>query len=79
MLGRLIQPEIHELVQARDWRELREILVDLSVPDIAELLMGIEATDRAVVFRLLPRDVANETFEHLRACGWRLLVDDVQA
>lgn len=65
MLGRLIQPEIHELVQTRDWRELREILVDLSVPDIAELLMGIEATDRGVVFRLLPRDVANETFEHL--------------
>jgi len=65
MLGRLLQPEIRDLIEARDYRQLREVLVDLSVADVADILPEILEKDRAVVFRMLPRDHATEVFEHL--------------
>lgn len=65
MLGRLLQPEIRSLIEQRDWRELRDIVADLSVPDLADILTDLDERDRAVVFRMLPRDRATEVFEHL--------------
>lgn len=67
MLGRLIQPELEHLIEQRDWRMLREVLLDLSVPDIADVLADVSDKDRAVVFRLLPRQIATDVFEHLDA------------
>ena len=67
MLGRLLQPEIRDLIESRDNRQLREVLVDLSVADVADILPEIDEKDRALVFRMLPRDHATEVFEHLEA------------
>lgn len=65
MLGRLIQPELEDLISERNWRTLREVLLDLSVQDIADVLSDVSEKDRAVVFRLLPRNIATEVFEYL--------------
>jgi magnesium transporter len=65
MLGNLIRPDVAELIRARSFNELREFLLELPVPDLAEVLADCAPEDRAVLFRLLPRQLAAETFEYL--------------
>ena len=65
MLGNLIKPDLEELIRGRSFGELREFLLDLPVPDLAELLDESAPEDRAVLFRLLPRSLAADAFEYL--------------
>lgn len=65
MLGALIGPEIQELIRARDFANLRALLAAWPPPDLAELLSEIEGEDQAVVFRILPRDLASASFAYL--------------
>lgn len=65
MLGTLIGPEIQELIRARDFAALRSLLASWPPPDLAELLSEIEDEDQAVVFRILPRDLASAAFAYL--------------
>ena len=65
MLGKTIEPELKELIRTRDFTTLREVLLDLLVPDIAEVIADLPLDERALVFRLLPQRLAAETFEHL--------------
>jgi len=65
MLGKAIQPEIHEWIHERQFDTLREILCDLEIADVAEILEDLSAEDQAVVFRILPRDSASDVFEYL--------------
>lgn len=65
MIGKTIQPEISALIESRDVGTLRELLADFLVPDLAELIGDLAEQDRAVLFRLLPKHVAAETFEFL--------------
>lgn len=65
MLGDLLQPEIEELIEARDFSALREALADLPPEDIADLFSDLPPEHVAVIFRILPRDKATHVFAHL--------------
>ncbi len=65
MLGRLLLPEIEELVARKDFRNLKEVLAELPAVDLAEMISDLEESDLVVVFRLLSKDVATEVFEYL--------------
>jgi len=65
MIGKTIQPEIRSLIRARDFATLRDAIEGLPEPDIAEIISDIPENDRAVVFRLLPKRIATETFGEL--------------
>jgi magnesium transporter len=65
MLGKLIQPEIGEIIAARDFNSLKSILLEWTPPEIADVIEDLTPEDRAIVFRLLPRDRATDTFEYL--------------
>lgn len=65
MLGKLLQPEINELIARRSFLALKEVLVELTPPEIADVIEDIEPEDRAIIFRLLPRDLAADVFEYL--------------
>lgn len=56
---------IHNLLEARDLHRLRDSLIEFAPADIAELLKGLSAEDTAVVFRILPKELATLTFEYL--------------
>ncbi len=58
--------ELLELVEARRFEELRTRLGDREPPDLAELMDDLPHEAEAVVFRILPRDLAADTFEYLR-------------
>jgi magnesium transporter len=65
VLGRAILPEINELVQKRDFSTLKEIFEEWHPSDLADAVADLPENDRAIVFRLLPREKAADTFEYL--------------
>lgn len=65
MLGHLLLPEIEEMIQTADFAGLRSALEDLLPPDVAEIIVELPDQDQAVIFRILPRDLAADTFAEL--------------
>jgi len=65
MLGSLLQPEIEELIEAKRFTELREVFAEMSPADVAELIEDLDVKDKAVIYRILPRDQATDVFEFL--------------
>ncbi len=65
MLSQLLQPEIRALIDERKLSTVKEILSDWTPTDIAELMGELPENEQAIVFRLLPHDIATETFEYL--------------
>ena len=65
MIGNLLQPELVELIQKRDFAQLRQILCNFSAPDLAEIFTDLSSEDEAVLLRILPRDLAAQVFEYL--------------
>jgi magnesium transporter len=58
-------PEIHAIVQAREFVRLRDTMRNWSPNVIAELMGELPQDERVVVFRLLPRWLAADVFEFL--------------
>ncbi len=65
---------LHALIEARRWHALRHATQDLHPADIAELLRGVSPEERLVVFRLLRRRQAVDTFAYLEASQQRELM-----
>ena len=65
MIGRSIEPEIRALVDARDFATLKDIFRDWHPSDLAEVIDELPDEDEVIVFRLLPRTLAAQTYEHL--------------
>ncbi len=65
MLGQILQPEIKDLINSRDFSSLKEVLNDWTPADIADLLSDLPNHEQAVLFRILPKDIATDTFEYL--------------
>ena len=57
--------QLLELVQTRQFRRLRELLVNMNEVDIAEFLDELGPEETVLVFRLLPKEVAAEVFTEL--------------
>lgn len=54
-----------QLIEERQWQELREKLKDVPIPDIADLLMELSKAERVVLFRVLPRTTSSEVFSYM--------------
>jgi magnesium transporter len=65
MLGRFLAEEIKERILAGDFTNIRGALEDWQAADLADLMADLPPEDEGVLFRLLPRAAAAETFEHL--------------
>jgi magnesium transporter len=64
MYGRLIAPEIEELIAARDFATIRDVVLDWEPVELADLIADLREESRVVVFRLLPKDIAAEAFSY---------------
>lgn len=65
MLGKLLAPDIQEMLEAKRLRELREALILFPPLDVAELITDLSSDEQAIVFRILPRELATDVFEQL--------------
>ncbi|MCB1164646.1 MAG: magnesium transporter [Leptospiraceae bacterium] len=61
----IVLPEIEELIEQRKSRDLKNRLKELRAGDLAELIQDLPDNHKAVVFRLLPRELTADTFEYL--------------
>ena len=74
VLANVTQHEVEQALRARDFATLREAFTELEPADVAEAIESLEPEDRAIVFRLLRRDLAADTFEHLSAAAQEDLI-----
>ena len=65
MLGNLLKPELRELIERREFNQLRTLLCGFPAPDLVEIFTDLSPRDEAVLLRLLPHDLAADVFEHL--------------
>lgn len=65
MLSQLLQPEIRALLDERNLSTLKEVLSEWTAADIAEIMTDLPEYEQAVIFRLLPNDLATDTFEYV--------------
>ncbi|HST52750.1 MAG TPA: magnesium transporter [Pyrinomonadaceae bacterium] len=60
-----LETELQAAVRARDFTGLRESFQKLPPSEIANLICRVHSDDQALMFRVLPRDLAAKTFEYL--------------
>lgn len=65
MIKDLLKPEVLELIQNSNWKDLKELVEDWPTPEVADLLISMEKNDRVVFFRLLPRRISSDVFAEL--------------
>jgi len=61
----LLTPEIRELLKERRIEEMKMALKDLHPVDVASILTNLEDREKVMVFRLLPQELALDTFNEL--------------
>lgn len=65
MIENLLKPEILEAIENRSFGLLRSILSGWPAREIADLIEQLDEDQRTLLFRVLPRDEAADTFEYL--------------
>lgn len=64
MFGKLLEPEIRELIESKDFANLREVFKEWTPADLAELISDLPVEEQVVLFRVLPHQIATEAFEY---------------
>lgn len=62
ILKQLLEPEILEMLEEKDWQGVKDALTQWPAPDIADLIASLPDPDKVMVFRLLPRELQTEVF-----------------
>ena len=60
-----VKIHIGELIENKDWKALKKELHLLDPLQVAEILENVSKTDQLVIFRLLPRQLAKDSFQIL--------------
>ncbi|MEN9839964.1 MAG: hypothetical protein RL177_1443 [Bacteroidota bacterium] len=79
MTKELLLPEIQELIATQKWAELRDIMEEWPVAEIADIMMEQEQGERVVFFRILPRHLSSDVFAYLDPEYQNSLLDDLTA
>lgn len=75
MIVDLLKPEFDELIEAKDWVALKDILNDVPAVDVAKLLEELDAEVAIVIFRLLKKQKAADVFTFLSSGKGMELLD----
>src|SRR5580765_1095185 len=65
MVGKILEPEIRSLIEARNFAALREIFREFPPADVAEVILDMPEDEQVIIFRVLPNDLAADVFEYL--------------
>src|SRR5580765_970775 len=65
MVGKILEPEIKSLIDARDFTALREVFREFPPADVAEVILDMPEDEQVIIFRVLPNALAADVFEYL--------------
>ncbi len=73
----VLKEQVRTLIGASDFRALRTVLLPHPPADIADFISDIEPEDQGIIFRILPQDLATETFGYLDHAAQTKLIDSL--
>ena len=65
MVGKILEPEIKSMIEARNFAALREVFREWPPADVAEVILDLPEDEQVIIFRVLPHDLAADVFEYL--------------
>src|SRR2546428_2530458 len=65
MVGKILEPEIRSLIEARNFGALREVFREWPPADVAEVILDLPDDEQVIIFRVLPHALAADVFEYL--------------
>lgn len=74
-MKQLEKSEFNELWESKQFKTLRQRLVELEPGDIADLLADVRTERAAMAFRLLPKDLAVAVFDHMEGMQQNRLLE----
>jgi len=70
----LVEQALHKMLQEKKYATLRDVLLTMNPADIAALFTSIEEKYLPLLFRLLPKELAAETFVEMEPQDQELLI-----
>ena len=64
MVGKILEPEIRNLIEARNFGALREVFHEWPPADVAEVILDLPDDEQVIIFRVLPHALAADVFEY---------------
>jgi magnesium transporter len=65
VVGKILEPEIRSLIDARNFSALREVFREWPPADVAEVILDMPEDEQVIIFRVLPHALAADVFEYL--------------
>ena len=65
MVGKILEPEIRNLIDARNFGALRELFREWPPADVAEVILDMPEDEQVIIFRVLPHALAADVFEYI--------------
>src|SRR6476646_9424201 len=65
MVGKILEPEIRSLIDARDFTAHREVFREFPPADVAEVILDMPEDEQVIIFRVLPSALAADVFEYI--------------
>src|SRR5437867_7335232 len=65
MVGKILEPEIRSLIEARNFTALREVFREWPPADVADVILDLPEDEQVIIFRVLPHDLAADVFEYI--------------
>src|SRR5213594_1829398 len=65
MVGKILEPEIKSMIDARNFGALREVFREWPPADVAEVILDVPEDEQVIIFRVLPHALAADVFEYL--------------
>jgi magnesium transporter len=65
VVGKILEPEIRGLIDARDFTALREVFREWAPADVAEVILDLPDDEQVIIFRVLPAALAADVFEYI--------------
>ena len=65
VVGKILEPEIRSLIEARNFGALREVFREWPPADVAEVILDVPEDEQVIIFRVLPHALAADVFEYL--------------
>src|SRR6058998_2177148 len=65
MVGKILEPEIRSMIEARNFAALREVFREWPAADVAEVILDLPEDEQVIIFRVLPHALAADVFEYI--------------